>query len=55
MIEIGNDPSYLGDGIYISTDGYHIILEALPHKIYLDPHVQKMLYEILKREIEDED
>jgi len=54
-MQITEEPTYLGDGIYISTDGYHIILEALPHKIYLDPHVQKMLYEILKREIEDED
>jgi hypothetical protein len=41
MIDI--KPRYLGDGVYASFDGYHIILtteiEANPPLVYLDPDV----------------
>ena len=51
-MEITNEPKYLGDGVYIYSDGYHLILEANPMKIYLDSQTRRTLFEILKQELE---
>ena len=34
---------YLGDGVYASYDGYHVVLEAHDMRIFLDPHVLEAL------------
>jgi hypothetical protein len=41
---------HLGDGVYASFDGYHIVLAANHHEnkvIALDPHVQEKLIEYI--------
>ena len=43
---------YLGDGVYLDSDGYHYILYTSDgvretNRIYLDPSVAKALKEIL--------
>lgn len=51
-MEITDKSQYLGDGVYIYSDGYHLILET-DVKIYLDSQVRHALYEILKEEFEE--
>lgn len=53
-------PEYLGDGVYVHHDQWHIVLttghhdqERADNKIYLEPHVWAQLmqwYERLKRD-----
>ena len=45
---------YLGDGLYVGFDGYHICLMANSHTeptdiIYLDPHVYSSLQKYVNR------
>lgn len=57
------DPRYLGDGVYASFDGYHIVLTAghhdaacAEHAIYLDPGTVEALdryIESIKARIEE--
>lgn len=54
-MEINEKPQYIGDGVYIRSDGYHVILEANPHKIYMDASVRRILYEILAEEFGEQD
>ena len=56
MMEITEELQYLGDGVYIYSDGYHLVMQTEPQtKIYLDSQVQLTLYEILKEQLEKED
>jgi hypothetical protein len=53
------DRTYIGDGVYVEYDGYHIVLKANDpnhptDKIYLDHHTRTELLRIMK-EIDDED
>lgn len=48
---------YLGDGVYVTTDGLHIILAVAQENhigedctIYLDPHVLEALQDYIKRQ-----
>ena len=46
------NPIYLGDGVYASFDGYHIVLTAnIPttDTIYLDSHVAEALVEYINK------
>ena len=58
MDEINSSGYYrehIGDGVYVSEDGYHMILEAnvpVTDKIYLDYTVRRALYRMLKKEFE---
>ena len=48
----------MGDGVYISFDGYHVKLQAnIPatDTIYLDFSVRRALYELLKLEFDKDD
>lgn len=54
-MQITKDPQYIGDGVYIYQDGYHLVLRADPYQIYLDPQVRHTLYEILKEEFAPEE
>lgn len=45
---------YLGDGVYIATDGYNIVLTTenginVQNTIYMEPEVIKAFFELLKR------
>lgn len=45
-------PKYLGDGVYASFDGFHIVLHANSHPnpvIYLDDIVQKNLVAYIEK------
>ena len=45
------DIVYLGDGVYVKFDGYHIILTAnnpTTDTIYLDPHVVNTLIDYIE-------
>lgn len=44
---------YMGDGVYIRTDGYHWILETDRNIVYLDFGVRRVLYELLRDEFEE--
>ena len=48
MIEPGQE-SYLGDGLYVSHDGYQICLRADSQRVYLEPQVWYSLLEWVKR------
>jgi hypothetical protein len=40
------EPRYLGDGVYASTDGYHIVLAADDHRnpaLWIEPAVMRAL------------
>jgi hypothetical protein len=47
---------HLGDGVYVSYDGHHVVLRANrhddPHPIYLDGYVLHAFQEYVKRLIE---
>jgi len=48
------EKTYLGDGVYVDFDGYHIVLTtedgiATTNTVYLDPHVQKALVQFMER------
>ena len=48
-----NEHRYIGDGVYVSFDGYHLILKtgsptAPDNVIYLDVHVRSLLRELLE-------
>ena len=48
---------HIGDGVYISFDGYHLILKAnnpVTDTVYLDFSVRAELFRILKAEFEKE-
>jgi hypothetical protein len=53
-----SEPKYLGDGVYLTDDGYQLKLEVGGHDqqewevIYLDQHVAKALMEEIKKWIE---
>lgn len=47
---IGLNESYLGDGVYASSDGYHIVIRAGMNVIYLDDMVIESLVNYIKRE-----
>jgi hypothetical protein len=56
-----DNPIYLGDGVYASFDGYHVVLTAnIPttDTIYLDSHVAealvKYINELRKKAISDD-
>jgi hypothetical protein len=40
---------YLGDGLYVSFDGYHIVLRAEGNKVFLEPAVWYELLAWVKR------
>lgn len=42
------DMDYMGDGVYVDYDGYHIILTTEGNKIFLDPTVFASLIEYAK-------
>lgn len=42
-------PTYLGDGVYASYDGYHVVLAADGNVIYLDDYVQDALTSYIQR------
>ena len=49
----GENPKYLGDGVYASFDGYHVWLEtsdglSITNKIALEPSVIEWLNEYVK-------
>jgi hypothetical protein len=53
---------YLGDGVYLTGDGFHLILSAGSHKpseweqvVYLDSVVQKNLYCYLQSVYEEKE
>lgn len=42
--------AYLGDGVYASDDGYHIVLEAGEnHRIFLDGEVRVSLFKYIAK------
>lgn len=44
------DKIYIGDGVYLSYDGYQIKLQTLEGKvIYLDPNTYHTMIETVKR------
>lgn len=49
-----NDPVYLGDGVYASTDGYHVLLHVQDHRsepvVALDPYVLDALAKYVERQ-----
>jgi hypothetical protein len=55
--EIDMEKTYLGDGVYIDFDGYHLILTTNngirdTSTIYLDPGVQVALVKFIERMVE---
>lgn len=38
-MDVNKDATYLGDGVYVRNDGYHIILITDGNTIYLDSGV----------------
>lgn len=58
-----SDYQYLGDGVYVMWDGYHVVIMANSHiqptdVIYFDPYVLKsfMKYvERLERQLQEKD
>lgn len=48
-----HDPDYIGDGVYVSHDGYHVWLETLGggphHQIGLEPAVFNALIKYRER------
>jgi hypothetical protein len=50
-----SEPKYLGDGVYLTDDGYQLKLEVGGHDqqewevIYLDQHVAKALMEEIRK------
>jgi len=60
--DLGQDPNtkYLGDGVYIHYDGWHLVLTTGSHDntesaIYLDPEVTKNLQRYINKfEADDE-
>lgn len=47
-VEAGKE-TYLGDGLYVSHDGYQICLRADSQRVYLEPQVWVCLLEWVKR------
>ena len=44
------NPVHIGDGVYASFDGYHVVLETVPGNIiYLEDEVWDNLVEYVKR------
>ena len=44
------EKTYLGDGVYVSCDGYHIIVQTDDSgPVYLDPHVFDSLVDYAAR------
>ena len=41
--------NHIGDGVYLSTDGYHIVLRADGNEIFLDPETYKALLAWVER------
>lgn len=56
-MRVTKDQTYIGDGVYVSNDGYHWVLKTESSygevKIFLDSHTRKTLYELLKSEFEE--
>lgn len=51
-MEVTNNPLHIGDGVYVSWDGYHLLLTAnvpTTDRIALDPHVRDTLLSILRQ------
>ncbi len=48
MIQAGVE-SYLGDGLYVSHDGFQICLRASDARVYLEPAVWHTLLSWVKR------
>lgn len=49
-----SEESYIGDGVYATFDGYHILLRADENRIGLEPEVMDRLFnyeERLKKDI----
>ena len=49
-----NEDRYIGDGVYASYDGYHLVLRTGSHTsvdnvVYLDAQVRDALREILEK------
>jgi len=52
-MKLAHEPIYLGDGVYVSRDSWeYILLQSEKNKIYLDVHLRRTLYKILKDEFE---
>ena len=52
-MKLAHEPIYLGDGVYASKDSWeYILLQSEKNKIYLDVHLRRTLYKILKDEFE---
>ena len=49
MTEYPTAKEYLGDGVYASHDGYHIVLETRTMRIYLDQRVYGALVDFARR------
>lgn len=41
--------TYLGDGVYATYDGYHIVLQTGGKEIFLDSHVQQSLIRFMEK------
>ena len=55
-MKLAHEPIYIGDGVYVSKDSWeHILLQSENNKIYLDVHLRRTLYGILKDEFEKGD
>lgn len=48
MIKPGQE-TYLGDGLYVSHDGFQICLRADANRVFLEPEVWARLLEWVKR------
>ena len=46
---------YIGDGVYATSDGFHLILETEDQRIFLDTGARDALRMILKKYIEEGD
>ena len=49
MIKPGQE-TYLGDGLYVSHDGYQIVLRADSQRVFLEPEVWARLLEWVQRQ-----